>query len=64
LRELGWTPIRLWEHDPPGPAAEMIEKAVRGASGRRSARGSLLHSAADSPPPKATAGPSAKVGTP
>jgi len=33
LRELGWTPIRLWEHDPPEPAADSIETAVRGASG-------------------------------
>jgi DNA mismatch endonuclease (patch repair protein) len=29
LRALGWTVVRVWEHDDPGQAAEKIESIVR-----------------------------------
>lgn len=29
LRDLGWTVLRIWEHEDPGCAAERVEAAVR-----------------------------------
>ncbi|MGN7246797.1 very short patch repair endonuclease [Janibacter anophelis] len=29
LRELGWTSLRIWEHVPPGEAADLVEQTYR-----------------------------------
>lgn len=33
LARLGWTVVRVWEHEDPPPAADRIEAAVRAAGG-------------------------------
>lgn len=32
LRDVGWTPIRVWEHEDPQEAADRIEELVRGGA--------------------------------
>lgn len=34
LRGAGWTVVRIWEHDPPEAAAELIQSAVRESRAR------------------------------
>ncbi len=29
LRAAGWTPVRIWEHEPPDQAADQIEQLIR-----------------------------------
>jgi DNA mismatch endonuclease, patch repair protein len=36
LREAGWLPVRIWEHEDPRRAAERVVRAVRSHAGRSS----------------------------
>jgi DNA mismatch endonuclease (patch repair protein) len=39
LRDTGWEVVRFWEHQPPEQVADLVEQAVRQASGRPAAGG-------------------------